>query len=66
MLRRFAGGEPEYRLALAAMDGFSQFADVSASTSRPSKQLGGGPRRFLRVVLGTDTVPAPFLADMLA
>ena len=54
------------RLTLAEMDGFGQFADVISGTSRPGKQLNGGHRRRFRIVLGTDTVPAPFLADMLA
>src|SRR5207244_7492342 len=48
------------------MDLFTECADVRSSVVCTRQQLRRCERRLLRVVLGLNAMPAPFLADVLS
>src|SRR5579885_1095649 len=54
------------QFALFTMDGLAESADVSSGACRSRQQLQRAEQRPLGVILRFDSIPAAFLADMLA
>ena len=54
------------QFSLFAVDGLAEGADVSSGACRSRQQLQGTERHALGVILRLDSIPASFLADMLA